>query len=968
MAAKVKSILISVLFLLAYSASGQNYPMLHYTIDNGIPSNIIRFLLRDHLGFVWIATDKGVAKYNGTRFEVFTTFNGLPGNDVSYMTEDMRGRVWLVTSSGDLCYYKDDSFITPLLDTREKIERVIPQKDSSVIIMLKSESKFLNITTKRTYTINTADIPNRSRLGLLLYTRKIGINRYQLTFTNQSIIVDTAMQIKQQFDVDTFKLDVTGTPNAPISVQNRDYLYNSRNLYNSDLTLRTSFPASFHTYNFLNTIWVEKKRKFFGTNNGLYLNDTIRLLPEHNITSLTADSYGNYYIGTQNNGLYILHKNFTETQLLTHAYDGQALFAKALYNTLFFATTDNNLYALKQGEILKLVNHDAQLGKANVLYSSRAFTIDSTLRFASVTNNDLLYKPNVFEKQTTTLHSDILNSTMGIQFMSNSIYARKSDGVFRIPIDSISKGSGISRLLQTSPEEPIYTSGKETRNAIWVSSANGLYTISSSGLILFQRQFRDIQLKNFIVMDDDIIGTTTGNLLLIIHSIHSSATVDTLRLQNCIWDKLYKIDATHILVSTNNLYRLLTIDQQNRDNYTLTIIDDPFIPLQPEMLTSDGNRIYFLKGGAISAFSKRILIGRPPAPTIFFTQLRTGNSTYKVGRVISMPFSESHNITIAFSAVSFPGCNETYQYSISKTEADYWTDIKGEEINLVNSGYGSYVVKVRARLKSGQYTKPSMFVLKVTRPYWATWWFVVLSALAIVAVIVFISRRRIAYILAKKDKEHAVQVRFMKSEYKALNALMNPHFIFNTLNNVQGLINKNDKQAANEYLRVIADLIRQNMHNISKELIPLQKEVDLVSNYLLLEKLRFKERLNYTVIVDREIDLSEILVPPLLIQPLVENSIKHGILPMTSGEGVIYVNIFERNNDLHIEVKDNGVGLNYKKSEKLSSHESFGLENIRKRIQQLSVIQSKNISFQLGERMEGDTRWTVVSIVIPNSY
>jgi LytS/YehU family sensor histidine kinase len=101
----------------------------------------------------------------------------------------------------------------------------------------------------------------------------------------------------------------------------------------------------------------------------------------------------------------------------------------------------------------------------------------------------------------------------------------------------------------------------------------------------------------------------------------------------------------------------------------------------------------------------------------------------------------------------------------------------------------------------------------------------------------------------------------------------------------RGLVNRNDKRAANEYLRVFADLVRQNMHNVSKELIPLQKEMDLVSNYLKLEKLRFKEMLNYVINVQEDLDLSDIMIPPLLVQPLVENSIKHGILPLESVEG-----------------------------------------------------------------------------------
>jgi LytS/YehU family sensor histidine kinase len=207
----------------------------------------------------------------------------------------------------------------------------------------------------------------------------------------------------------------------------------------------------------------------------------------------------------------------------------------------------------------------------------------------------------------------------------------------------------------------------------------------------------------------------------------------------------------------------------------------------------------------------------------------------------------------------------------------------------------------------------------------------------------------------------------MKAEYKSLNALMNPHFIFNTLNNVQSLVNRDDKRAANEYLRIFADLIRQNMHNVSNELIPLEKEMNLVSNYLLLEKLRFKENLHYSINVDESVDLSEIWVPPLLIQPLVENSIKHGILPLESAEGKVEVNVFERGGVLYIEIRDNGVGLAGNAKADDGEHVSFGLANIKKRMEQLSIILNKEITFEISETQDTMTerKWTVAAVTMP---
>ena len=336
---------------------------------------------------------------------------------------------------------------------------------------------------------------------------------------------------------------------------------------------------------------------------------------------------------------------------------------------------------------------------------------------------------------------------------------------------------------------------------------------------------------------------------------------------------------------------------------------------------------------------------------------------------IEIPYSESRNISIDFLTRSFDGKDVYYQYSVSKDSGDNWQDIKGQQINLVQPGYGTYEIKVRAKTISSGWGDSINYKLHIQKPFWATWWFILSCMLAGLLITAFIIRQRIKFIVAKNKREHENELKFIKSEYKALNALMNPHFIFNTLNNVQSLFNGNDKEAANEYLRIFADLIRQNMQNVSKDLISLQKEMALVMNYLMLEKLRFEEKLNYEFNIDEEIDLTEIMIPPLLIQPLVENSIKHGILTQNAPGGTIQINICMRENILSIAIKDNGPGIEALKNAipgKEEKHESFGLENIKRRIQQLSIIQNKNISLHFGDEKDskGNHTWTVVTITI----
>jgi LytS/YehU family sensor histidine kinase len=169
-------------------------------------------------------------------------------------------------------------------------------------------------------------------------------------------------------------------------------------------------------------------------------------------------------------------------------------------------------------------------------------------------------------------------------------------------------------------------------------------------------------------------------------------------------------------------------------------------------------------------------------------------------------------------------------------------------------------------------------------------------------------------------------------------------------------------------MKTFADLIRQNMQNVSQERITLEKEIDLVRNYLALEQLRFGDKMNYSINIDEDVDPSDVMVPPLLIQPLVENSIKHGIFPLKSATGWLEVNISTGNNALVIEVKDNGIGIRQSQSSRTDKKiESHALENIRRRLDHLSVILNTKISFHFGE-INDETNgagWTVATVVMP---
>ncbi|HRO75339.1 MAG TPA: histidine kinase, partial [Crocinitomicaceae bacterium] len=178
-----------------------------------------------------------------------------------------------------------------------------------------------------------------------------------------------------------------------------------------------------------------------------------------------------------------------------------------------------------------------------------------------------------------------------------------------------------------------------------------------------------------------------------------------------------------------------------------------------------------------------------------------------------------------------------------------------------------------------------------------------------------------------------------------LNASMNRHFIFNALNSIQFYINTQDKRSANKYLSSFAKLIRKNLDSSTENnnLVPLDEELERLKLYLELEKMRFDDKFTYEIEND-ELFTDDYLVPAMLLQPFVENSILHGILP-SDKKGKITISILDFPNHIEIRIKDNGVGIKQSlqnKSITTDAHKSKGMEISSKRIDLLRKLYDKN--------------------------
>ncbi len=224
-----------------------------------------------------------------------------------------------------------------------------------------------------------------------------------------------------------------------------------------------------------------------------------------------------------------------------------------------------------------------------------------------------------------------------------------------------------------------------------------------------------------------------------------------------------------------------------------------------------------------------------------------------------------------------------------------------------------------------------------------------------------------SYIVYKNSQKRRIANQLLA--LKSLRSQMNPHFIFNALNSVNSFISKNDERSANKYLADFSRLMRMVMENSQHDFVPLSQEISILELYLTLEHFRFQEKFDYTFEVDEEIDTDAYEVPPMLIQPYIENAIWHG-LRYKLEKGQLNV-AFRKNIDksLAVVIEDNGIGR--KKSAELKTinqktSNSTGIKNTESRIALINELYKKNIQIESADLLpEEEETGTRVVIGLP---
>jgi LytS/YehU family sensor histidine kinase len=267
---------------------------------------------------------------------------------------------------------------------------------------------------------------------------------------------------------------------------------------------------------------------------------------------------------------------------------------------------------------------------------------------------------------------------------------------------------------------------------------------------------------------------------------------------------------------------------------------------------------------------------------------------------------------------------------------------------------GSYIFQVSAKVENGKYnTNTAEIKFQISPPFYKKTWFIILSITILITLIVWAATFKLKIQKQKLELANAnlildnekilYEKNLIELEQKALSLQMNPHFIFNAMNAIKGFYSSNDKESANEYIDKFSFLMRMILEKSNEEKISLNDELLITELYLQLALLRFDKKFNYYITVDQKINKNGILIPPMITQPFIENSVIHGIAPL-SKIGKIEINYHIDSNYLICKIKDNGIGINESiKIKNKHFHTSKGISITKQRLMNLYINKGDQI-------------------------
>lgn len=393
------------------------------------------------------------------------------------------------------------------------------------------------------------------------------------------------------------------------------------------------------------------------------------------------------------------------------------------------------------------------------------------------------------------------------------------------------------------------------------------------------------------------------------------------------------------------------------------------------------NQLYLLKNGEIAIGVRKGFCTLHPdklrlnvdPPTPYLSHFKVfGREFGQFSGAGEVRLSYRQNFfSFEFSAIGYNLPEQhTFAYQLTGVDNDWVYAGRRRYASYTNIKGGSYQFRVKAANNEGVWSeRPYTLNIFITTPWWQASWFWLLAGLALGLGVVGAVRWRIAQVKKKEFLKAEFDRKLANVELNALRAQMNPHFIFNCLNSIDYYILKNDTDKASDYLNRFSRLIRLILQNSRSEYVNLRDELEALKLYIEMESLRFEQQFDYEVKVSRGLNMDEVEIPPMLLQPYVENAIWHGLI-QKEGKGRLDLIITKENGNLHCIIEDNGIGreaARQLRSKTATRRKSMGMDITQDRIGVINKLYNTGANIRIIDLKDeaGKALGTRVELNIP---
>lgn len=1005
-------ILSCILLSIASACVGQQHYSFNYNLESGLPSNHIYGVITDKNGYLWMASDRGVIRYNGYDFKVFNLSDGMPNEDIWELIEDGYGKIWLGNISDEYGYIYNNQYhrayvpkpsvtVYPLGtraigDDVAFTSRSISRDGRMAICVEHNDTIMFASERKIDTTVNFSNIDSFEYLSRLITTDTLGLpiimfdsSLYRIHIKQGAInaekIVKADSLLFAMLHQDRGASSVSLQLNVITCFKGSHKLI-SRNIYTGKTktisldSLGIKDEIRYHEVDYQNTIYYlvtdhsilkfrcDNALEYLGTYPIDQLISGNKLSGNKVATIIWSDFWGKC-ICTETSGLWIsdtvLNKFTKERRFDISDYR----FVGGINDSVYFLWNklEHKLAEIKRGFTIKYYEHkDINSVKRIVRYNSDTFLQVGTRNDFFATAH-----PETFIEYSKGILNTIASAA--ITYDRDIIFISTGLGFHRVNFASVKPDC---QLIDFDRYEDLLFDS--IRHAVWAYNSDKVFIHSPNK----DTAISDEQLLNFGVrkVSRIVIDNTYGNAF-----IKGTTGINMYDPDKNTYVELFSninlkgasVFIYHNLLIIAGQFGILFSKILGRQQISAPVI-------YPNLKNVNYSSVYECNAMFGQVFlntdkgtfevpmpaDSEIVNSKPELSLFnckFIVVYRDTVSNLRSGDTLNM---DQNFRRLQFDIVN-PYGNGKPKYLYRFANSALWSELNANELTLPARFIPDTYYILYLKVFDNVWRSDSITMRLYIRPLW--WQTrgghreVAAMEIMLVAVIISILVLVTRMIVLKAAKRRSLQ---MELELKAIYAQLNPHFIFNTLNSGLLMVKKNMMDEAYQHISIFSRLLRSYLRSSRNKLISIKEEVDNLRDYIELQQTRFKNLFEYIIVIDSALDQERTMIPCLLMQPFVENAINHGILPK-KGNGLLTITfkIGNEKKEILCTIEDNGVGRERSRTIRAADadrYTSYGNILIKDLVNVFNKYEQMNIEIAYTDK-QGPETGTIVSIKIKNT-